>query len=146
MEVRKSNIDDLDDLAGLFNAYRIFYKKETDIKTAREFLKERLTKNESEIFVVFSDNQMAGFVQLYPVFSSIRMKRFWLLNDLFVKDEFRGRGFSIALIERAKELCRQSGACGFMLETAKTNVIGNRLYQKMGLQLDKEYNVYNWEM
>jgi GNAT superfamily N-acetyltransferase len=146
MEVRKSNIDDLDDLAGLFNDYRIFYKKEPDIERAKEFLKERLTKNESEIFVAFCDNQMAGFVQLYPVFSSIRMKRFWLLNDLFVKDEFRGRGFSIALIERAKELCRQSGACGFMLETAKSNIIGNRLYQKMGLRLDKEYNVYNWEM
>jgi GNAT superfamily N-acetyltransferase len=146
MEVRKITVEDLDTLAELFNDYRIFYKKEPDIKRAKEFLTERLIKNESEIFVVYNGDQMAGFVQLYPLFSSTRMKRFWLLNDLFVKEEFRGRGISIALIERAKELCRQSGACGFMLETAKTNIIGNLLYQKMNLRLDTEYNTYNWEL
>jgi GNAT superfamily N-acetyltransferase len=146
MEIRKSTIGDLNELARLFTAYRVFYKKDPDFENAKEFLKDRITYNESEIFVAFSGDRMTGFVQLYPLFSSLRMKRFWLLNDLFVEEEFRGQGFSIALIERAKQLCRQSGASGFMLETAKSNIIGNRLYQKMGLQLDKEYNVYNWEI
>lgn len=146
MEIRKSTIGDLNELTRLFTAYRAFYKKEPDIENAKEFLKDRITYNESEIFAAFSGNRMAGFVQLYPLFSSLRMKRFWLLNDLFVAEEFRGQGFSIALIERTKELCRQSDACGFMLETAKSNIIGNQLYQKMGLHLDKEYNVYNWEI
>jgi GNAT superfamily N-acetyltransferase len=146
MEIRKATIDDLDELAALFNGYRIFYKKESDIEKARQFLKERLTKNESEIFVSFSGTVMTGFTQLYPIFSSTRMKKFWLLNDLFVHENFRGQGFSIALMDRTKEFCRQSGSCGFMLETAKTNVIGNQLYQKMGLVLDTEHNVYNWEV
>jgi GNAT superfamily N-acetyltransferase len=144
--IRKSNIRDLDDLAGLFNDYRIFYRQETDIEKAKEFLKDRLTKNESVVFVAFAGDTMVGFVQLYPVFSSVRMKKRWLLNDLFIKEDFRGQGFSIALIEQAKELCRQSGACGFMLDTAKVNVIGNRLYQKMGLKLDTEYNTYSWDI
>jgi GNAT superfamily N-acetyltransferase len=146
MEVRKATIDHLDELAVLFNGYRIFYEKESDIENARQFLKERLTKNESEIFVSFGGTVMTGFTQLYPLFSSTRMKKFWLLNDLFVDEKFRGQGFSIALMDRAKEFCRQSGSCGFMLETAKTNVIGNQLYQKMGLVLDTEHNVYTWEV
>lgn len=146
MMIRKSNISDLDDLAGLFNDYRIFYGQGTDIEKAKGFLKDRLTKNESVVFVAFAGDSMAGFVQLYPVFSSVTMKKRWLLNDLFVKEEFRGRGFSIALIEPAKELCRQTGASGFVLETAKTNIIGNRLYQKLNLHLDTEYNTYSWDI
>ena len=146
MEVRKAAINDLPGLADLFNQYRVFYKKEADLEGAKGFLGERLAKNDSEIFVAFKDNKMAGFVQLYPIFSSTNMKKFWLLNDLFVKVEFRAQGFSKALIERAKELCRQSNAGGFMLETAKTNIIGNRLYQKMGLTLDTDYNTYNWKV
>lgn len=145
-EIRKATISHIDELAELFNGYRIFYKKEPDIEKARQFLQERLTKNESEIFVSFSGTVMTGFMQLYPLFSSTRMEKLWVLNDLFVTEKFRGQGISIALIERAKELCRQSGACGFMLETAKTNVIGNQLYQRMGLVLDTKYNVYNWNV
>jgi GNAT superfamily N-acetyltransferase len=144
IEIRKATIGDLGELAELFNEYRVFYKKKPDVESAEQFLRERLTKNESEIFVSFNGIIMTGFAQLYPLFSSTRMKKIWLLNDLFVKEEFRGQGFSKALVERVKELCLQSGACGFMLETAKTNEIGNQLYQKMGLALDKEFNVYNW--
>jgi GNAT superfamily N-acetyltransferase len=145
-EIRKATISHIDELAELFNRYRVFYKKEPDLKRAKQFLHERLTKNESEIFVSFSGPVMTGFVQLYPLFSSTRMEKLWVLNDLFVAEKFRGQGISIALIERAKTLCRQSGACGFMLETAKTNVIGNQLYEKTGLALDVEHNVYNWDV
>lgn len=145
MVIRKSKIDDLHELAELFNDYRLFYQQETDIEKAKGFLKERLTKDESVIFIAFSGDKMAGFVQLYPLFSSVRIKKLWLLNDLFVKEEFRGQGFSISLIEQSKEFCLQSGACGFVLETAKTNIIGNKLYQRMDLRLDTEHNIYNWE-
>jgi GNAT superfamily N-acetyltransferase len=144
--IRKATIGHLHELAEMFNSYRIFYQQKSDIEKARQFLKERLTKNESEIFVSFSDATMTGFIQLYPLFSSIKMKKLWLLNDLFVHEKFRGQGFSIALIERAQALCRESRSCRFMLETAKSNAIGNKLYQKMGLALDTEHHVYNWEM
>ncbi len=146
MLIRKAGIDDLNGLSELFNEYRIFYKKETDIEGAKQFLKERLLKNDSEIFISFSDTVMTGFVQLYPLFSSTRIRKLLMLNDLFVNEKFRGQGVSLALINRAKELCLQTGACGFMLETAKTNLIANSLYQKINLKLDTDYNVYTWDV
>ena len=146
VEIRKATTANVDELAALFNEYRVFYKKESDFEKAKLFLYERLLKNESEIFISFRGTIMTGFIQLYPLFSSIRMKNLWVLNDLYVHEKFRGQGFSIALIDRAKALCRESGACGFMLETAKANVIGNRLYQKIGLAQDREHVVYTWEV
>lgn len=147
MIIRKAETSDLRQLSKLFDQYRVFYKKFSDPDAAFVFLKERMEKNESVIFVSLNEeNTMTGFVQLYPLFSSTQMKRFWLLNDLFVHSDYRRQGFSVALIERAKQLCRDSGSCGMMLETAKTNMEGNHLYPKAGFSLDNEHNYYTWDV
>jgi GNAT superfamily N-acetyltransferase len=146
-KIEKATLDHIEQLAVLFDQYRVFYKKESDVASAKNFLRDRMEKNESVIFVSFdAKNSMTGFTQLYPLFSSTRMKRLWLLNDLFVDSNYRGKGFSIALIDRAKELCKQTGACGLLLETAKTNDIGNNLYPKTGFVLDEDHNYYSWDV
>ena len=146
MKIRKASIDDIPELATLFDAYRVFYEKTSDVEQAIIFLSERIQKNESVIFVAENEEkQLTGFVQLYPLFSSTRMKRFWLLNDLFVAPEQRSKGISVALIDAAKELCQTTESCGMMLETAKSNVIGNNLYPKTGFVLDTAHHYYTWE-
>ena len=142
--IRKASINDLDQLSELFNLYRIFYKKESDLKGGKEFLKERIEKNESEIFIAEIDSKAVGFVQLYGSFSSTRLKRMWLLNDLFVHPDFRGNEISKMLIERSKELAIETNACALTLQTAKTNDVGNSLYPKTGFELDEEFNYYFW--
>lgn len=147
MIIRKATIGDIRQLAVLFDAYRVFYEKDSDVAKARAFLSDRIQQNESVIFVAENEeNILTGFVQLYPLFSSTRMKRLWLLNDLFVAPEQRSRGISVALIDAAKELCRSTDSCGMMLETAKSNTIGNRLYPKTGFELDNAHNYYSWDV
>lgn len=144
MEIRKAQLTDLDQLAILFDLYRVFYKKEKDLSGATQFLHDRMVNKESEIFVAIDEINFLGFVQLYPIFSSTRMKRLWLLNDLFVVAEYRGKGISLALIEKSKELCRSTNACGLLLETAKTNAVGNQLYPRAGFELEADSNFYVW--
>lgn len=141
---RKATIQDLSQLAKLFDQYRVFYHKESDILSAENFLKERIEKQDSEIYVAESEGVLVGFVQLYPLFSSTRMKKYWLLNDLFVNVNHRGKGFSKELIEAAKEVCKSSDACGILLETGKSNDIGNQLYPSCGFELYDEVNFYEW--
>lgn len=146
MEVRHATLNDIDSLAELFDQYRVFYEKSSDLAAAKKFLHERLSANESVVFVATDGNMMTGFTQLYPLFSSTRMKRLWLLNDLFVNSRFRGKGISILLIERAKQHCRETGACALTLETAKSNLIGNSLYPRTDFVLDEEHNYYSWSV
>ncbi len=141
---RKATVQDLPHLAGLFDQYRVFYHKESDIPAGESFLKDRIEKGDSEIWVTENEGEPVGFVQLYPLFSSTRMKRYWLLNDLFVSENHRGRGFSKELIEAAKEVCKNSAACGILLETGKSNDIGNKLYPHCGFELYDEVNFYEW--
>ena len=146
MTTRKATKSDIKNLSKLFDDYRIFYEKQSDLQSAENFLTERIQNQESEIFVTENDsNQIVGFVQLYPIFSSTRMQRLWLLNDLFVSQNYRGKGVSVQLIDEAKKLCIETNACGLVLETAKTNDIGNNLYPKTGFTLDTEHNYYSWD-
>lgn len=141
---RKATIQDLAQLAELFDQYRVFYHKESDIPAAENFLKERIENKDSEIFVAEENGNLTGFVQLFPIFSSTRMKRYWLLNDLYVNKNHRGKGFSKELIEEAKQLAKSTDACGVLLETGKSNDIGNQLYPACGFELYDSVNFYEW--
>ncbi|BDD00970.1 GNAT family N-acetyltransferase [Persicobacter psychrovividus] len=144
MIYRKATEKDLNKVAELFDSYRVFYRKESNLQGAKAFLKERIERNDAEIFVAEVDHKLVGFVQLYPLFSSTKMKKFWLLNDLFVHPNHRGKGISIGLIARAKKLVKETGACGMSLETDKSNLIGNSLYPKEGFELNESCNFYEW--
>jgi GNAT superfamily N-acetyltransferase len=143
---REAGLDDLPFLSVLFDKYRVFYGKTSDIPAAENFLKERIIQKESIIYVCVDNDQLLGFTQLYPLFSSTRMKRLWLLNDLFVDPPFRGLGISKILIDKAKDLAKLSGAAGLGLETSKSNMIGNNLYPSVGFRLEDEVNFYFWEV
>lgn len=141
LDVTRATLADLDDLVPLFDAYRRFYGKAPDASSARAFLRERIESGESVVFLARADGVPAGFTQLYPLFSSTRVARLWLLNDLFVDDGMRGRGVGSVLLARAREHALETGACELMLETAVDNP-ARRLYERHGYRSDDGYVVY----
>lgn len=146
IQIVRATIKELNGLTALFEGYRRFYNKAADFDSASNFLKSRIENEESVIFLAIGENgECCGFTQLYPLFSSTRMKRLWLLNDLFVAEAFRGRGVSRKLIDAAKKHCIETNACSLTLETAKSNEAGNKLYPGEGFVLDEEHNFYSWD-
>ena len=142
--IRPATISDLPQLSNLFDQYRVFYRKESDVTGAQNFLQERLTLADSHIYVSEEGGRLQGFVQLYPIFSSTRMRRLWLLNDLFVAPDHRGKGLSLQLLDAGKQLCRETNACGVLLETEKSNTIGNQLYPRADFKMNEGSNFYEW--
>jgi ribosomal protein S18 acetylase RimI-like enzyme len=145
MEVRKASVEDLLAVASLFDAYRVFYKQESNLQASRRFISERILQGDSVILVSKDDDgTLTGFVQLYPLFSSVQMKKLWLLNDLYVDPMYRGLRISIMLIDCAKQLVAETNAAGLILETSKSNTIGNNLYLRTDFKLDLDHNYYAW--
>ncbi len=144
IDVFQATADKLEDLAHLFNEYRIFYKQASDVDGARSFLSERLNLNESVIFIAVDDTtgQAAGFTQLYPSFSSVSMQRLFILNDLYVRKEFRGQGAGRRLLEAARGYAASLGAKGLELSTAKDNVMAQSLYEQFGYEKETEFYHY----
>jgi GNAT superfamily N-acetyltransferase len=142
--IRKATTSDIDSLNRLFDLYRVFYNQERNLEASKSFLLARFENEDSKIFVAEDSGILVGFVQLYPIFSSTQMKRLWLLNDLFVDERFRGKGYSKSLIVAAKDLAIETNSAGLMLETDKSNLVGNNLYPSVGFNLDKTHNYYFW--
>ena len=145
MLIKELNDYNIELLLPLFDDYRKFYRKKSDLDGAREFLYDRIVKKEAVVFAAFAGNQMVGFTVLYPLFSSVRMKPIYLLNDLFVTPEARNQAIGKKLILHAQEYAREKKYAGVMLETEKSNDIGNHLYPSMGFHLESGSNFYFWD-
>lgn len=139
----KATTRHLNDLTLLFDAYRIFYKKESDLDGAKEFLKQRLTKKQSLVFMAYEGPKAVGFTQLYPN-SSVSMAPLWILNDLFVAPKHRNKKIGMQLLKFAQVFAIETNTKGISLETENTNAIGNQLYPKVDFKKDKEHNFYFW--
>ena len=142
MEMKTVTLATVKEVAPLFNAYREFYGQPSDLEKAEQFLKERLKKEESIIFLAYLDAQPVGFVQLYPIFSSVAMKKAYLLNDLFVTEHARKQGVAMRLIEECYAYCKNEDAHYITLETATDNILAQKLYEKLGMKIDHDFFHY----
>ncbi|OEC44638.1 GCN5 family acetyltransferase [Pseudomonas sp. 1D4] len=143
MTVRAATAADLDELSQLFSGYLDFYRVPRPLQEIRRFLGERLERGDSVIFVDRDESGDAlGFVQLYPFMSSLALAPAWLLSDLFVAPSARRLGVGERLMNAARAHGEATGACGLQLETARTNLAGQALYERLGYVRDEVYLTY----
>ena len=147
MTIRQATTDDLDLVVPLFDDYRQFYGRVSDLALARSFLAERLLHQQSVILLAFDVQQRAvGFTQLFPSFSSASAARIFILNDLFVVPEMRRRGFGSALLQEAAEFARAASAVRLQLSTAATNETAQAVYEREGWRRDQTFHVYHFPL
>ena len=141
--VRQATIHDLAQLVPLFDGYRQFYGRVSDLRAASEFLLARFYNDESTVFIAHEDERAIGFTQLYPSFSSISLARIFILNDLFVHEQSRRKGVASALMSAAVQFATALGAARLSLSTAITNDAAQALYQSAGWKRDDQFLVYD---
>jgi ribosomal protein S18 acetylase RimI-like enzyme len=144
IEIVRARATDADVVAPLFDAYRRFYGQAPDLATARSFLSDRLTDGTSIIFLARLDGEAAGFIQLYPGFSSVRAARILVLNDLYVTTAARGCGVADQLLAESESYAARSGAIRLTLQTAVANAPARALYERRGWRLDQEFLTYDF--
>jgi GNAT superfamily N-acetyltransferase len=141
--IHQATIHQLDVLVPLFDGYRQFYRQPSDPARARSFLAERFAHHESVILLARDEHGVGlGFIQLFPLFSSVRAIRTYLLNDLFVSAEARRQGVAKALMLAAADHARALGAAGLSLTTALDNQPAQALYESLGWKRDQEFCEY----
>jgi ribosomal protein S18 acetylase RimI-like enzyme len=142
MEVFLANIEQLEEVSNLFDRYRSFYEQPTDLQAATKFIQSRFHNNDSTIFVAKDNGLSIGFIQLYPSFSSVSMKKIWILNDLFVEEKSRHKGAAKLLMNTATDFARRSGVIRIVLSTQITNTPAQDLYVSLGYQKDENFYHY----
>lgn len=143
MNIIRANLTHLEAVAMLFDGYRVFYRQPSDIESARAFVEQRLTLQDSVILLATLDEQPVGFVQLYHSFSSVAMRRIWILNDLYVHPDARRKGIGRFLLEQAKQFGIEHGALRLELTTEITNTAGQALYESLDWVRDEDFHSYS---
>ena len=144
----RAGSEHLDLVHPLFCDYRAFYKLERKEDAARKFLAARLARQDSAILLALdgSRRDAAGFAQLYPVFSSLRMANAWILNDLFVRPALRRHRVAHDLLDAANQLARATGASQLELATGNDNKAAQTHYESRGWKRDTDFLHYSLEL
>ena len=143
ISITRASTTDLAELVPLFSGYLDFYRRPAPAAAIHEFLEARLRQEQSVIFLARLGGRAVGFTQLYPAFASLSLQPNWILNDLFVVPEARGTGAAEALMEAARGLATDTGACEIFLQTARDNEVAQKLYRRLGYVRDDDFFVYS---
>jgi len=143
MQIKQCNESYLEQLVELFEEYRLFCGSEPSPSDTKEFLKKLIRNQESVIFIALdtATDRVMGFVNLYPSYSTLALQRLWILNDLGVSGDYRGKGVSKALILKVQAYAKETHAIRIELKTQCTNTTARSLYKSIGFTIDSD-NVY----
>ncbi|MEE1868831.1 GNAT family N-acetyltransferase [Pseudomonas auratipiscis] len=145
MRIIKATLEHLDLLAPLFVKYREFYGQLPYPDSSRSFLEKRLDRGESIIYLALpddDDNKLMGFCQLYPSFSSLSLKRVWILNDIYVAEDSRRMLVADNLMRAAKKLAKETNAVRLRASTSLDNDVAMKTYESIGFREDQEFKSY----
>ncbi|MFJ5758824.1 GNAT family N-acetyltransferase [Neobacillus sp. NPDC093182] len=146
LTIRQAAIQDLSKIVPIFDSYREYFKQQKDPVMVEQFLFEKFEHMESVIFIAQHEDEVVGFAQLYPVFSSLTLQRVWLLNDFFIAEEFRGSGVGTQLFAKVKEFTLLTKSKGIELSVEHTNKKAWAFWEKQGFKLDEEFRYYFYKL
>jgi GNAT superfamily N-acetyltransferase len=143
MKIFQARKEHIHSLVSLYDQYRQFYQRPSDIPGAEAFLRDRIDKSDSVIFLAGSMSRVTGFIQMYPSHSSVAMQPIWILNDLFVDRPHRKKGIARQLMQRAVQHAEETGAARIALATQVDNRAAKHLYEKLGYIRDELFDYYS---
>ena len=145
MRIIKAKLEHLDLLTPMFVKYREFYGQLPYPDSSRSFLEKRLQRDESVIYLALpddDDNKLLGFCQLYPSYSSLSLKRVWILNDIYVAEEARRQLVADHLLQTARQMARETQAVRMRVSTSVNNEVAQKVYESIGFREDTEFKNY----
>jgi len=97
-----------------------------------------------QICLIYSGADLAGYFALTFCFSLEFHGRFALLDELYLREEFRRQKLGKAAIAFAKTVCEQKGIKALRLEVGTENEAAQGLYRASGFQKDARYLYTRW--
>ena len=148
MRIIQATPEHLNLLTPMFVKYRELYDAMPYPETSRSFLEKRLERKESVIYLAMADHEdkLLGFCQLYPSFSSLSLKRVWILNDIYVCQDARRQLVADRLIQTAKQMAKETNAVRLRVSTSINNEVAQKVYESIGFREDSKFKNYTLEL
>ena len=140
IELRRALQEDIPSILELVKSLALFEKAPEEVTaTIQDYIENGF--GEYPIFFCFLayyNGELAGFSLWYYRFSTWKGKRFYL-EDLYVKDDYRGKGIGQELIEACIEEARRTKCTGMMWQVLDWNTPAIEFYKKYNASFDGEW-------
>ena len=144
MRIVQATLEHLDQLTPLFVNYREHFGQLPYPDSSRAFLEKRISRKESVIYLAMADDEdkILGFCQLYSSFSSLSLKRVWILNDIYVAEDARRQLVADRLLHTAKQMPKETHAVRMRVATSRDNEVAQKVYESIGFVEDEQFKNY----
>ena len=109
MSIRPANINDTDEILSMIYELALYEKAPDEAKATREQIIESFFSDDPKVFceIVEDDGAVAGFAIWFLNYSTWQGKHGIYLEDLFVRPQYRGKGFGKALLKHLAAICEE---------------------------------------
>jgi len=137
-----SDADTLVEMMRDFNAHERIAFDETEVRAVLAQLFANDTFGLACLILL--GEQVAGYVVITFGFSIEFRGRDAFIDELFVKDEFRGRGLASTALRHAESVCRTRGVRALHLEVERQNTAAQSVYRRAGFADHDRYLLTKW--
>ncbi|MFF0472116.1 GNAT family N-acetyltransferase [Micromonospora zamorensis] len=123
-----------DQLAALFDDYRVHYDQPSSPETTRSWLHDQLAQHRLSAAAAVRADDVCGFITVMTMPASLTLGTAWSIRDLYVAPRHRRSGIANALLRHTIHNARSAGARRVSLQTETDNAPALRLYTELGFQ------------
>ena len=142
-KIRFADENDLALILDFIKQLATYEKMLDDVVATEELLREWLfVRKVAEVIFIMEDDAEVGFALFFHNFSTFLGKAGIYLEDLFVKPEYRGKGYGKALIRKLASIAVERGCGRLEWSCLDWNQPSIDFYLSLGAEAMDEWTVY----
>lgn len=131
--IRKAIIKDADFLYEMIKGLASYEKRPEDITGSIDLLKYWLFEKKTATAVIAKVGEEAiGYAIYYPIFASFATKVNVHIEDIFIKPEYRGRGFGKEFFFKLSKMIKDDGYSELEWSCLEWNTPSIEFYKRLG--------------
>jgi GNAT superfamily N-acetyltransferase len=144
MNIRPARKEEVGIVLQLIHDLAHYEKAPDEVEATEKELLTTIFAEEPRVFcdLVEVDGDIAGMAIWFLNYSTWQGKHGIYLEDLFIKPEFRGRGFGKALLQHLARICEEKGYGRFQWWVLDWNSPAIEFYRSLGAVAMDEWTVY----
>jgi GNAT superfamily N-acetyltransferase len=144
MKIRPARQEEVGIVLQLIHDLAVYEKAPNEVEATEKELLETIFSNDPKVFcdLVEVDGEIAGMAIWFLNYSTWQGKYGIYLEDLFIKPEFRGRGYGKALLKHLAKVCDEKGYGRFQWWVLDWNSPAIEFYRSLGAVAMDEWTVY----
>ncbi len=144
MKIRPAKREEVGEVLQLIQDLATYEKAPDQVEASRDDLLNTIFAKEPRVFcdLVEVDGQIAGMAIWFLNYSTWQAKHGIYLEDLYIKPEFRARGYGKALLKHLAQICDKEGYGRLQWWVLDWNSPAIEFYKSFGAEAMDEWTVY----